>query len=223
MENKRYIISEASQKTGLEPHVLRYWEDELGLEIERNELGHRYYSEEQINLLCRVKEMKQRGFQLKAIKTELMGGQAAAVSTGVAPSLPQQVMTQQLSVQSSSQIATQIVQQSSTEIAHPELQQPLQQPQNRSDDKMDQFKAIIAGIVAETLRENNVILGQELSDTVGNKVIKEMDYLLRMKEEAEEDRFKKLDEAIRSCQKSNKEAAVGREMKRGKKRLFGRK
>ena len=198
MENKRYIISEASQKTGLEPHVLRYWEDELGLEIERNELGHRYYSEEQINLLCRVKEMKNRGFQLKAIKSELM-------------------------VYPSQQMASQIVQQSTTEVSQPVMQQSMSPSQTRSDDKMDQFKAIIAGIVAETLRENNVILGQELSDTVGNKVIKEMDYLLRMKEEAEEDRFKRLDEAIRSCQKSNKEAAVGSEMKRGKKRLFGRK
>ena len=42
MENKRYIISEASAKTGLEPHVLRDWEDELGIEIERKEVGHRY-------------------------------------------------------------------------------------------------------------------------------------------------------------------------------------
>ena len=197
MENKRYIISEASQKTGLEPHVLRYWEDELGLEIERNELGHRYYSEEQINLLCRVKEMKNRGFQLKAIKSELM-------------------------VYPSQQMASQIVQQSTTEVSQPVMQQSMSPSQTRSDDKMDQFKAIIAGIVAETLRENNVILGQELSDTVGNKVIKEMDYLLRMKEEAEEDRFKKLDEAIRGCQRSNKEAAAGKNVRRiRRKRLFG--
>ena len=79
MENRRYIISEASAKTGLEPHVLRYWEDELGIEIERNELGHRYYSGEQLELLCRVKEMKQRGFQLKAIKNELMETGVATV------------------------------------------------------------------------------------------------------------------------------------------------
>lgn len=220
MENRRYIISEASQKTGLEPHVLRYWEDELGLEIERNELGHRYYSEEQINLLCRVKEMKQRGFQLKAIKSELLG-HAVPASTVVTSSLPPQVDTQSLMMQTSQQMAAQVVQQSTTEVSQPVMQQSMPSSQIRSDDKMDQFKAIIAGIVTETLRENNVILGQELSDTVGNKVIKEMDYLLRMKEEAEEDRFKKLDEAIRSCQKSNKEAAVGKVIKKGKKRLFG--
>ncbi|MGN0374063.1 MAG: helix-turn-helix domain-containing protein [Butyrivibrio sp.] len=171
MENKRYIISEASQKTGLEPHVLRYWEEELGLVIERNELGHRYYSEEQINLLCRVKEMKQKGFQLKAIKSELLNNKE----------LP--------SVNAES----------------------LVQVKPSYEDKMEQFKAILGGIVAQALRENNVILGQEISHTVGDKVIKEMDYLLREKEEAEEERYKKLDETIRNCQKSNKEAAAGRE------------
>ena len=29
MEEKRYIISEAAERTGIEAHVLRYWEDEL--------------------------------------------------------------------------------------------------------------------------------------------------------------------------------------------------
>jgi hypothetical protein len=38
-----------------------------------------------------------------------------------------------------------------------------------------------------------------------------MDYLLRMKEEMEEERFKRLDETIRNCQRSNKEAAAGKE------------
>ncbi len=204
MENKRYIISEASLKTGLEPHVLRYWEEELGLEIERNELGHRYYSEEQIILFCKVKELKQRGFQLKAIKSELMGQAVSDLCSVVESENP--VVGVQDSQLMSSRVATPV--QASSQV--------------RSVDKMDQFKAIIAGVVAETLRENNVILGQELSDTVGNKVIKEMDYLLRMKEEAEEDRFKKLDEAIRGCQRSNKEAAAGKNVRRiRRKRFFG--
>ena len=53
---------------------------------------------------------------------------------------------------------------------------------------------------------------------VSDKVIKEMNYLVRMKEEAEEERYKKLDETIRSCQKSNREAAAGSEPKAKKKR-----
>lgn len=181
MENKRYIISEASQKTGLEPHVLRYWEEELGLVIERNELGHRYYSGEQLDLLCRVKELKQKGFQLKAIKAELLENKELPAVSECTPV----------------------------------------RAESSSVDKMEQFKAIIGGIVAQTLRENNVILGQEISHTVGNKVIKEMDYLLRVKEEAEEERFKKLDETIRSYQKGHKEAAAAKEAKfRKKKKKF---
>lgn len=45
---KRYLISEASAITGLEAHVLRYWEEELGMKIPRNELGHRYYTDTEI-------------------------------------------------------------------------------------------------------------------------------------------------------------------------------
>lgn len=41
-KNKHYLISDASRQVQVEAHVLRYWEDELGLPIPRNELGHRY-------------------------------------------------------------------------------------------------------------------------------------------------------------------------------------
>lgn len=177
MENKRYIISEAAAKTGLEPHVLRYWEDELGIEIERNELGHRYYSTEQLELLSRVKEMKKKGFQLKAIKNELLG--------------------------SNELLMTEVTPVGRT---------------GSSEDKMEQFKAIIGGIVTQALRDNNFVLGSEISENVSTKVLKEMDYLMRMREEAEEERYKRLDETIRSYQKSNKEAAVMKESRFKRKR-----
>ena len=159
MDNKRYIISEAAAKTGLEPHVLRYWEEELGIEIERNELGHRYYSAEQLELLSRVKEMKKRGFQLKAIKSELLG---------------------------------------SNELMMPEVTTVERVPQVSSEDKLEQFRAIIGGIVTQALRENNIVLGGEISDTVSTKVLKEMDYLMRMREEAEEERYKKCKKSAHS-------------------------
>ena len=40
-------------------------------------------------------------------------------------------------------------------------------------------------------------LGQSISEEVGKQVIKEMNYLMREREEAEEDRFRRLDAAIR--------------------------
>ena len=51
MGEKRYIISDASKMLGVESHVLRYWEEELNVSIPRNEMGHRYYTENHINLL----------------------------------------------------------------------------------------------------------------------------------------------------------------------------
>ena len=57
---------------------------------------------------------------------------------------------------------------------------------------------------------------------VGDHVIKEMDYLLRMKEEREDERFKKLDEAIRNSQKTRKQLALfSRKEEKKKPGLFG--
>lgn len=71
MEETRYLISDAAAKVSVEAHVLRYWEEELGLPIPRTELGHRYYTEENIRTFQNIKELKERGFQLKAIKVLL--------------------------------------------------------------------------------------------------------------------------------------------------------
>ena len=75
--------------------------------------------------------------------------------------------------------------------------------QNTRDVRMEQFKAIIGSILTEALKENNVELHE--------KVVKEMDYLFRVNDEAAEERYKKLDETIRSCQRSGKEAAAGKD------------
>ena len=50
-------------------------------------------------------------------------------------------------------------------------------------------------------------------------VIKEMDYLMRLKEEREEERFKKFDELVRGMQKNNKQNAIKGTEKRRK--FFG--
>ena len=68
MESKRYMISDAAKMVDVESHVLRYWEDELELPIERNEMGHRCYTEDNIRMFHHIKELKDKGYQLKAIK-----------------------------------------------------------------------------------------------------------------------------------------------------------
>lgn len=68
MENVRYMISDAANIVNVESHVLRYWEEELELLIPRNEMGHRYYTEENIAQFQKIKEWKEQGYQLKAIR-----------------------------------------------------------------------------------------------------------------------------------------------------------
>lgn len=64
----RYTVRQAAEMTGVKAYVLRYWEDELELYIQRNELGHRYYTGYDIQLFRNIKELKNRGLQLRAIK-----------------------------------------------------------------------------------------------------------------------------------------------------------
>lgn len=68
MGEVRYMISEAAKQVNMETHVLRHWEEELGLTIGRTEMGHRYYTEEDIRLFNCIKELKEQGMLLKELK-----------------------------------------------------------------------------------------------------------------------------------------------------------
>ena len=64
----RYTVRQAAEMTGIKAYVMRYWEEELDLHIQRNELGHRYYTGSDIQLFMNIKELKKRGLQLRAIR-----------------------------------------------------------------------------------------------------------------------------------------------------------
>lgn len=68
----RYTVRQAVEMTGVKSYVLRYWEEELELQIHRNELGHRYYTGYDIQLFLNIKELKKRGLQLRAIKNLIL-------------------------------------------------------------------------------------------------------------------------------------------------------
>lgn len=71
MDEKEYSVSEAVRLIGVESHVLRYWEEELAVEIKRSSQGHRIYSKENIETFRQVKALKEKGIQLKAIRVLL--------------------------------------------------------------------------------------------------------------------------------------------------------
>ena len=51
MGEVRFMISEAAKQVNVESHVLRYWEEELDLTIGRTEMGHRYYTKDDIKVI----------------------------------------------------------------------------------------------------------------------------------------------------------------------------
>lgn len=226
MEKVRYMISDAANIVHVESHVLRYWEDELELNIPRNEMGHRYYTKENIAEFQRIKELKEQGYQLKAIRMIVHNGPIegltaeapipvgqAPLSAGAAAAIPQPAAVAQpvqQSVQPVQPVAAQPaavvqpVQQSVQPVQSAAPQQlpvktTAESPQSilNNTDKMAQFTELMTEIVGKALAANNEELGQSISEEVGKQVIKEMNYLMREREEAEEDRFRRLDAAIR--------------------------
>ena len=71
MGQEMLLISEAAKQVQVETHVLRYWEEELHLPIKRNDMGHRYYTMEDVAQFKEIKVLKEQGLQLKAIRTIL--------------------------------------------------------------------------------------------------------------------------------------------------------
>ncbi len=196
-EGRRYMISDAAKLVDVESHVLRYWEEELEIDIPRNEMGHRYYTDYYINVFRKIKELKDQGFLLKAIKIalpEIMEGNAIDALTTIRSESRHEI-----------------------EAEHAVI--PIQVSEGKPS-KMEQFQMILGNIVTAALEENNKSLSKEVSKNVSDSVIKEMDYLLRMKEEQEEERFKKFDEMVRGLQRDNKLAAMKQTEK--KKKLFGK-
>lgn len=71
MNEVTYTISQAAKIVQVESHVLRFWEEELLLNIGRNAKGYRVYTQENITTLQKIKELK-KTHALKDIR-ELLG------------------------------------------------------------------------------------------------------------------------------------------------------
>lgn len=65
-----YTISQAAKLLGVESHVLRFWEEELFLDIGRNVKGYRVYTKENIETMQKIKELK-KNHALKDIRSML--------------------------------------------------------------------------------------------------------------------------------------------------------
>ena len=183
MEKVRYMISDAAQIAGVETHVLRYWEDELDLTIPRNEMGHRYYTRKNIDEFLKIKELKEQGYQLKAIRALLHNEEESDIkmTTPAAKQELQRISKPEL-------------------VPHQAKPEPVAEASSRglsAEERMAQFRELMSDIVGHAISQNNEELSLVIGQEVQERVLKEMNYLAREQEDAADERFKKLDAAIR--------------------------
>lgn len=166
------LISDAAKEVKVESHVLRYWEEELHLPIKRNDLGHRYYTKEDVECFKQIKNMKERGLQLKAIKMILKNGKLDVIlpeDEKIAPKKPKENQEQWYQ----EDLPIDIVETRETGIV-----------QESKEDKAKRLQWLLQQLIRETLQENN----KELCKDIKESVVKELDYQFRTQEEKEEER-----------------------------------
>ena len=229
MKENKYTISEAARLLSVENHVLRYWEEELELKIPRNELGHRYYREEEIQLLHCIKELKNKGFQLKAVK-EVLPDLEQKKLIDIHKLLTTQEELENQELEQLEQVRQkEITQREEVQVDYRKNCKVIA-IHNKTEDaavaereaKMQQFEDIMGRIVGKALREQAENLGDAMGNHLCNKMLREVDELMVEQEQREEERYKRLDETIRSVQKARQEVAVSKDGTR-KKSLFFRK
>jgi len=212
------MISEASKKIQVETHVLRYWEDELKLPISRNELGHRYYRETDIELLKAVKKLKEQGFQLKAVKMLLPNiNKLDSLDPQTMVRLKDELNERVIGMEDTNK---EIEEDEGTSLIPREDEDGIEES---SHDKMGKFKTIMMQLISVALKENNTLLAEQVTMNVTDGVTKEVNFLLRLQDEKEEERFKRFDATLREYQKSRTLVAATSEGKNKKKSKFFKK
>ena len=188
---KRYTVRQAVTMTGVKSYVLRYWEEELDLRIGRNELGHRYYTPFDIQLFLKINELKNRGLQLKAIRTLI----------------PQEARNTYPS--DLAKTGSEILEGEAVEIEDIPVRAP-EEAEERFEEKQETETAN----VKENGGDNKKIL--EFQEILERLIHEEM----QRKKEGEY-RCRSLDEAIRKKQQARREAAAACDGKKNKRNRKG--
>ncbi|MEG0013215.1 MAG: helix-turn-helix domain-containing protein [Cellulosilyticaceae bacterium] len=189
MKSETFTIKEVGELLDIEQYVLRYYEKELKLNVLRNSQGHRMYTIENVELLRHIKELREQGFELKAIKNLVANLEE---EEGLESFM-------QISATTTKVGALQVAKEASIDIG------------NKDDIKVNQFASLMKDMLKEALVEYNedakAQLKDELSEEVGVMVNKKFMELEVVQKQKDEEYYKKLDETMREMQKMKKELA----------------
>lgn len=201
---KIYQVSEAAEELETEVYTLRYWENQLGLEVPRNAAGHRYYEETQIVLFRNVKRLKDAGFSLRQMKA--MGERMTAVAA----------LSDEKLQELRKRIAGLEEEQEEVFCKKEEIkEQPEEFPLCVSDstecavtvqeERTEGIRMLQEGMtkwLGELLQKNNEHLTRTIEDGVSERMARELRFLFRQQEEKEEERYRRLDRTIREYQQA---------------------
>jgi DNA-binding transcriptional MerR regulator len=220
---KIYMISDAAKKVEVEAHVLRYWEEELEIPAKRNEMGHRCYTEEDISRFRRVKELKEQGLQLKAIRQMLKKGDLKTpmiLFEKNGDEYMQEVHTMselQMNANESEMNKRHVLMVKKGEILPVEGKNITVQEESR-EQKSLRLQQLLKDMIKEAVHSNN----QELCQEIKESLLKELDYQFRIQDEKadmrdeerirmQEQHYHEIDELLRSL---NQRGRRGRKAKR---------
>lgn len=227
MENY-LLISDAARAVQVESHVLRYWEEELHLPIRRNELGHRYYTQDDIDRFKNIKSMKERGLQLKAIKMILKNGKLDVLTQDREEGQGEERQGEERQreehqgeeQQPGEKAWLETADAKSSEITAGES---VGRTESR-EEKAQRLQWIMQQLIRQAVQENN----EEMVRQIKESVLKELDYQFRMQEERLEERakqteertenyYRKMDELLRKKSGRNLKEILGKKSDKKKK------
>lgn len=232
MEQKTICyISEAAKKVQVESHVLRYWEEELQLPIKRNEMGHRYYTDQDVKQLKEIKELKEQGLQLKAIRTILFK----------MPPEEKKQSSEEQGQENKTEIGRDKLMEMVKERVENKTKEKEEMLMNRThkyvvalsndtkdvsvkeqvgtdmDVEKNQKAARLQYLLQHMITEAVKTANQELCAEVKDSILKELDYQFRLQEERdeehwkkEEEHYRKIDEMIRERHKPKEKFIMGK-------------
>lgn len=208
---KRYSISDAARQVNVEAHVLRYWEEELGLVIPRNGQGHRFYRERDIHMLHKIKEWKEQGFQLRAIKLLLPDMEQVEIMSAQELYALREELNQKVQMDDEK---TRRIGRMGQVMTMPNVRNNngRQLADTRTqEEKLKQFERMMRDMITNVVKETQEESEQRITDAISEKVTKEMDYLMREKEELQEKQIEILQQILVELRPAQKEIAASEE------------
>ncbi len=177
--------------------------------MKRNEMGHRFYTEEDIEQFRKIKELKEQGMQLKGIRHILKNGSikdtADVFDMGADDGEEPEGKKRHVVMVKKGEF-----------LSVPDNVLPAHE--ESKEQKSLRLQQLLKDMIAEAVASSNQEIGMEIK----NSILKELDYQFRLQEEREDNRekerlsreeehYQKIDELLRNySQKKKKGGFINR-------------